>query len=157
MLGDRSGWVGALLLAAIAASADPGATDWPYTEGRPGGGRYSPLADITPENVASLRVAWTYHHGDSWRATMPPVSERSSASESTPIVVDGRLFFTTPRNRVIALDPETGRELWAFDPKLERGGIYANMWINRGVAYWRMRTRRVHARRACSSPRSTRA
>ena len=67
----------------------------------------------------------------------PPTDERSSAFESTPIVVDGRLFFTTPANRVIALDPETGRELWTFDPELERGGIYANMWINRGVAYWR--------------------
>src|SRR6185503_18179005 len=65
-----------------------------------------------------------------------PSVQRSSAFESTPIVVDGRLFFTTPRNRVIALDPETGRELWTFDPKLERGGVYANMWINRGVAYW---------------------
>ena len=41
---------------------------------------------------------------------------RGTAFESTPIVVDGRLFFTTPRNRVIALDPETGRELWTFDP-----------------------------------------
>ena len=91
------------------------------------------------------------------RRSFPPVTERSSAFESTPIVVDGRLFFTTPRNRVIALDPETGRELWTFDPELERGGIYANMWINRGVAYWRdsERERRLRAR-ASSSPRSTR-
>jgi quinoprotein glucose dehydrogenase len=136
-------WIGGLLLAAIAAAAEPRTADWPVTEGAPGGGRYSPLADITPENVASLRVAWTYHHGDSWRASFPPVPQRSSAFESTPIVVDGRLFFTTPRNRVIALDPETGRELWTFDPKLERGGIYANMWINRGVAYWRDRKLRA--------------
>jgi quinoprotein glucose dehydrogenase len=125
----------ACLARALAAHAD-GSTDWPVTEGAPGGGRYSPLADITPANVASLRVAWTYHHGDAWRAWLPPL-QRSSAFESTPIVVDGRMFFTTPRNRVIALDPETGRELWTFDPKLERGGLYANMWINRGVAYWR--------------------
>ncbi len=82
---------------------------------------------------------------------------RGSAFESTPIVVDGRLFFTTPRNRVIALDPESGRELWTFDPKLERGRAYANMWINRGVAYWRdaSATRR-RAPRASSSRRSTR-
>src|SRR2546422_568238 len=140
MGGVRARWIGGLVLAALAALAagaePPKAADWPVTEGAPGGGRYSPLADITPENVASLRVAWTYHHGDSWRATFPPVPQRSSAFESTPIVVDGRLFFTTPRNRVIALDPETGRELWTFDPKVARG-IYANMWINRGVAYWR--------------------
>ena len=74
---------------------------------------------------------------------------RSSAFEATPIAVDGRLFFTTPRNRVIALDPETGRELWTFDPQLERGGIYANMWINRGVAYWRDRD--PHAAGACAA------
>jgi len=129
-------WLALLpLAAAFAAHAET--ADWRVTEGAPGGGRYSPLADITPANVASLRVAWTYHHGDFWEATLPPQVNRGSAFESTPIVVDGRLFFTTPRNRVIALDPETGRELWSFDPQLERGGIYANMWINRGVAYWR--------------------
>jgi hypothetical protein len=65
------------------------------------------------------------------------------------------MFFTTPRNRVIALDPETGRELWTFDPQLARGGIYANMWINRGVAYWRDAQGDGRAPRACSSPRST--
>jgi quinoprotein glucose dehydrogenase len=130
-------WLAVLpLAAALAAHADGGTAQWPVTEGAPGGGRYSPLTDITPANVASLRVAWTYHHGDSWRSWLPP-PQRSSAFESTPIVVDGRMFFTTPRNRVIALDPETGHELWTFDPKLARGGLYSNMWINRGVAYWR--------------------
>jgi quinoprotein glucose dehydrogenase len=128
----------ALVGLAVSARAEPPATsDWAFTEGAPGGGRYSPLADITPANVASLKTAWTYHHGDVWAARLPPTSERSSSFESTPIVVDGRLIFTTPANRVIALDPATGRELWTFDPQLERGGIYANMWINRGVAYWR--------------------
>src|SRR5258705_3221159 len=107
----RCWWV-AIVLCAIASHAEPPTADWPYTEGAPGGGRYSPLADITPENVTSLRVAWTYHHGDFWQAILPPSVNRSSAFESTPIEIDGRLFFTTPRNRVIALEPETGRELW---------------------------------------------
>ena len=134
----RLGWLAGLVFAAVAADAEPVTTaDWPVTEGAAGGGRYSPLTDITWANVASLRVAWTYHHGDYWTAMLLPQKERSSSFESTPIVVDRRLYFTTPRNRVIALDPETGRELWTFDPQLERGGIYANMWINRGVAYWR--------------------
>src|SRR5688572_33450628 len=104
-------WLALLPLAAV-FGAHAQVADWPVTEGAPGGGRYSPLADITPANVASLRVAWTYHHGDSWHSRLLPSVQRSSAFESTPIVVDGRLFFTTPRNRVIALDPETGRELW---------------------------------------------
>jgi quinoprotein glucose dehydrogenase len=111
--------------------------DWPVTEGAPGGGRFSPLREITRENVKELRIAWTYRHGDFWEGSFPLSVNRGSAFESTPIVVDGRLLFTTPRNRVIALDPETGRELWSFDPKLEKGRAYANMWINRGVAYWR--------------------
>lgn len=111
--------------------------EWPVTEGAPGGGRFTPLTDITRANVTRLEVAWSYHHGDFWKGSFPLPVNRGSAFESTPIVVDGRLFFTTPRNRVIALDPQTGRELWIFDPKLEPGKAYANMWINRGVAYWR--------------------
>lgn len=130
---------GAPLAAAedAAAPAAPATADWPVTEGAPGGGRYSPLADIAPANVKQLRVAWTYRHGEAWKGAFPLERNRGSAFESTPVVVDGRLFFTTPRNRVIALDPETGRELWTFDPQLERGRAYANMWINRGVATWR--------------------
>jgi quinoprotein glucose dehydrogenase len=127
----------AAALASISARADAQVVDWPVTEGSPGGGRFSPLSEVTRENVTQLRVAWTYRHGDYWEGSFPLRVNRGSAFESTPIVVDGRLFFTTPRNRVIALDPETGRELWTFDPKLEGGRACANMWINRGVAYWR--------------------
>lgn len=117
--------------------AEKPVVEWRVTEGGPGGGRHSPLADITRANVGRLRLAWTYRHGDAWKGSQPLPINRGSAFESTPLVVDGRLVFTTPRNRVIALDPETGRELWTFDPALERGRAYANMWINRGVAYWR--------------------
>jgi quinoprotein glucose dehydrogenase len=127
----------ALALGLLAGAAAAQVADWPVTEGAPGGGRYSPLRDITRDNVTQLRVAWSYRHGDFWEGSFPLPVNRGSAFESTPLVVDGRLFFTTPRNRVVALDPETGRELWTFDPGLERGRAYANMWINRGVAYWR--------------------
>ena len=126
----------ALAFALLCAPAAAQVADWPVTEGAPGGGRFSPLTDITRENVKDLEVAWTYRHGDFWKGSFPLEVNRGSAFESTPIVVDGRLLFTTPRNRVIALDPETGRELWTFDPALEEGRAYANMWINRGVAYW---------------------
>jgi quinoprotein glucose dehydrogenase len=127
----------AAALALVSTGAAAQVADWPVTEGAPGGGRFSPLTEITRENVGQLRVAWTYRHGDVWEGSFPVPEMSGSTFESTPIVVDGRLLFTTPANRVIALDPETGRELWTFDPKLERGGIYGNMWINRGVAYWR--------------------
>jgi quinoprotein glucose dehydrogenase len=125
------------LVLAAATTRAAAVADWPVTEGAPGGGRFSPLTDITPGNVQRLVPVWRYRHGDFFEGSFPLPVNRGSAFESTPIVVDGRLLFTTPRNRVIALDPETGRELWTFDPKLERGHAYANMWINRGVAYWR--------------------
>ena len=113
-------------------------TDWPTTEGAPGGGRYSPLAEIHRGNVDQLTVAWTYRHGDHHLAKWHPARpNRSTAFEATPIVVDGRLIFSTPYNRVIALQPETGRELWTFDPKIDLDRFFANMIINRGVAYWR--------------------
>ncbi len=127
-----------LLLIASASHADTvDFAEWTHTEGAPGGGRFSPLGDVTRENVARLRVAWSYEHGDFWEGAFPLNINGGTAAESTPIVIDGRLFITTPANRVIALEPETGRELWTFDPKLERGRNYPNMWINRGVAYWR--------------------
>jgi quinoprotein glucose dehydrogenase len=111
---------------------------WPYTEGSAGGGRYSPLKDINRKNVSQLKVAWTYRHGDfKSGGSLPDKYFKGSAFEATPILVEGRLIFTTPFNRVIALDPETGKELWAFDPKIDKNRRFANMLINRGVAYWK--------------------
>jgi quinoprotein glucose dehydrogenase len=130
------GWWSVASIAGTPADA-AGVVDWPVTEGAPGGGRYSPLADVDRTNVGDLQVAWTYRHGDYWKGSFPLERNRGSAFEATPIVVDDRLIFTTPANRVIALDPASGRELWTFDPQLERGRAYANMWINRGVSYWR--------------------
>jgi quinoprotein glucose dehydrogenase len=128
--------VGALACLATPALHAGEVAEWRYTEGAPGGGRYSPLADIDATNVASLREVWRYQHGDFFKGSFPLEVNRGSAFEGTPLVIAGRLYLTTPLNRVIALDVETGAELWSFDPKLERGHAYANMWINRGVGYW---------------------
>jgi glucose dehydrogenase len=119
------------------------------TEGLPGGGRYSPLADIHAGNVGQLERAWVYRYGagDYFDGSFP--FNRGTSSETTPILVGGRLIFTTPTNRVIALDPESGKELWTFDPRLDRRAWYSNMWTNRGVAAMR-------ARRGSFSPRSMR-
>ena len=123
------------VLAALAHAAR--AEEWPFTEGALGGGRYSRLAEIDATNVSRLEPVWTYRHGDvssgSWRSG----GRNATAMEATPIVVDGRLIFSTPWNRVIALDPETGRELWSFDPRVDKSRIYVNLMISRGVAYWR--------------------
>ncbi len=131
--------VAILLLVAGAhlAAQDDLIAGWPTTEGQADAARYSPLADINRDNVASLVPVWTYRHGDFRAGSWPTRVNTGTAMESTPIVVDGRLIFTTPFNRVIALDPETGDELWVFDPQIDLDRRFANMIINRGVAYWR--------------------
>jgi quinoprotein glucose dehydrogenase len=108
------------------------AQQWPVTSGDAGGSRYSPLRSIDRSNVANLKLAWTFHTGD---VSDGHTFNTRSAFEATPLVVDGVMYITTPFSRLIALDPETGRELWAFDPKLDRERSY-NLFINRGAAYW---------------------
>jgi quinoprotein glucose dehydrogenase len=113
--------------------------DWPYYGHDAGGMRYSPLAQITRANVSQLGVAWTFHTGDLSEGTR---DEKRSGFETTPLVVDGTLYLTTPFNRVIALDPHTGRQMWAYDPIVERQGDYGDGLINRGLATWVDSTRR---------------
>lgn len=93
--------------------------EWPYYGHDSGGMRYSRLTQINRSNVAKLKIAWVYHTGDISDGTNYP---RKSEFESTPVLVDGTLYVTTPFNRVIALDPKSGRERWAFDPKINLGG-----------------------------------
>ena len=109
--------------------------EWPVPAGDAGAQRYSPLTDINRRNVSQLKIAWTYRHGD-YRSGWPDPF-KGTAFEASPIVVDNRLVFSTPFNRVIALDPETGRELWLFDPKIDKSRHFANLMVNRGVAFWR--------------------
>jgi quinoprotein glucose dehydrogenase len=95
--------VAGLLCASLAWAVDTG---WPVNGG-PGNIRYSPLTQINRENVKQLAVAWTYDSGDAF-----PGSEM----QSNPIIVDGTLYATTPKMRVIALDATTGHEIWSFNP-----------------------------------------
>ena len=136
-----------LLIAAIAAlcaglqiasaqSANPaGATknDWAYYGHDAGGTRYSPLTQINRENVAKLQVAWTFHTGDISDGSGRP---KRSGLETTPILVDGVLYLTSPFNRVFAVNPETGKQLWVFDPMIDVAAGYGDGLINRGVATW---------------------
>jgi quinoprotein glucose dehydrogenase len=87
--------------------------DWPAWGGDPGGGKWSPLTQITPANVGSLEVAWTYHHGD---ISNGKDGTTRTSFNATPIVTNDAMYFCTGKNRVIALDPETGAEKWTFDP-----------------------------------------
>ncbi|PYV23500.1 MAG: pyrroloquinoline quinone-dependent dehydrogenase [Acidobacteria bacterium] len=107
--------------------------DWPYYGHDPGGMRYSPLAEINRENVSRLKVAWVFHTGDISDGSH---QRRRSGFETTPILVDGTLYLTTPFNRVIALDPETGAQHWSYDPKVDLTLPYGDGLINRGAAAW---------------------
>jgi quinoprotein glucose dehydrogenase len=104
--------------------------DWPHADGV-GGAHHSDLHDITPRNVASLEVAWTYHTGD---ASDGSGARASTAFEATSVMVDGVLYLSTPGSRVLALDAETGRKLWSFDPQLNLSGY--GMVTSRGVSVW---------------------
>jgi len=145
--------------AAEAASAAE-ATDWPTYGHDPGGMRYSPLAQINTTNVTHLTAAWTYgmrpasaappaDAAASRDATPGSVDAaqadrrlaegagpfarrraRFSASQATPLVVGGLLYLSTPYRRVVALEPETGREVWTYDVA---GPGQPSL---RGVEYW---------------------
>jgi quinoprotein glucose dehydrogenase len=109
-------------------------SDWPAYGRDPGGSRFAPLDEITPENVGHLELAWIHHTGDLPDSRGPHASKL--ASEVTPLLVDETLYLCTPYNRVVALDPETGAERWSFDPGLDLSGRYANQLVCRGVASW---------------------
>ena len=131
----------ALSLAACTRPAvvrDPAAPaeEWPTYGNDAGSSRYSPLREITEDNVGSLQVAWTYHTGDvsdsssTWNGKK--VWARSTF-EATPLMVDGTLYIATSFNRIIALDAETGKEKWDFDPGLDRVGYYGDDFTCRGL------------------------
>jgi quinoprotein glucose dehydrogenase len=95
--------------------------------------RHSSLSQINRENVAKLKVAWVFHTGD---ISDGKDGRKRSSFETTPILVDGTLYLTTPFNRVIALNPTTGKSLWSYDPKIDRSLDYGDGLVNRGVASW---------------------
>ena len=113
---------------------DPG---WPTYAGQEGGTRYSPLNQINRSNVEDLEIAWIYRTGHLERA---PRLNGMLGFQATPILLPekaGRhLVLCDPYNRIIALDPATGQERWAFDPDIDLRP-FAGRFNCRGVTYWR--------------------
>ena len=108
-----------------AALAAPSAGDWPYYGHDASGGRFSPLTQITPNNVGRLAVAWTYHMNPT-----PGATGRVATSTTTPLVVKNVLYLGTPYGRVVALDATTGKQIWAYQlPGSDQPPF-------RGVSYW---------------------
>jgi membrane-bound PQQ-dependent dehydrogenase (glucose/quinate/shikimate family) len=106
--------------------------EWRSYGGAPGGARFSPLEQIDRTNVRRLEQAWVYHTGE-LDLGMAESAFRSAFS-CTPLVIDGVMYLSTPSSRVIALDAETGREIWKFDPQASKKVREFN--ANRGVSYW---------------------
>jgi len=90
--------------AADAPARIPPEREWRAHGGDPGHTQHSPLAQITPANVARLRVAWTYNTGDAR-------GDGRSQIQCNPVVVDGVLYATSARLKAFALDAATGRQL----------------------------------------------
>lgn len=124
----------ALTLMAVQASAQTAPdTGWPNYGNDPGGTRYSPAKQIDRGNVAQLHVAWTYRTG---ALGQNEELDKKAAFEATPILIDEKLFLSTPYDHVIALNAVSGAKLWEFDPKLELP--YGSSEVtSRGVSAWR--------------------
>jgi quinoprotein glucose dehydrogenase len=110
--------------------------EWPYVGADPSNTRYSPLADVTPENVGRLAIAWR------WRPEERPLPEFGTVPgnfTATPIMIDNVVYVSTNYNRVAALDAETGTVKWVYDPRAYDLGmpLLAGGFRHRGVTAWR--------------------
>jgi len=111
-----------MIFVCVTAIALYGQTDWPSYGHDPGGMRFSPLQQINTGNVSKLVRAWTYD--------ISAQSPRKRPGEATPLVVGGVMYLTTSYGRVVALEPETGKEIWKFETR--KNGAPST----RGLAYW---------------------
>jgi len=117
--------------AELVAGASAG-SDWTAYGGTYGAQRYSTLVQITPDNVNKLQRAWTIHTGDLPASEM---ARKTYGAETTPLKVGDTLYLCTPKNILIALDPETGATRWRYDPKVPDAYIPYTAAC-RGVAYY---------------------
>jgi len=117
-----AGLLGGTCLTGGLALAAPG-EDWPNYGNDRGAMRYSPLTQITPANVTSLKVAWTYH-------MKPADATRIATTETTPLGVGNTMYLGSPYGHIVALDATTGKEIWNY--KMPGNTRPAP----RGMAYW---------------------
>ena len=106
------------------------------------GQRYSPLTQITPENVAKLELAWQYRTGD----VRQPQDVTETTYQVTPLKIEDTLYLCTPHNIAIALDADTGKEKWRYNPEVSANTQRQHQTC-RGVTYWKDQT--VAADQAC--------
>ena len=114
------------LLALSGSASEAQNTDWDTYLGDVARRHYSPLDQITPENVADLEVAWTYDSGE--------LRQGNSTMYTSPLVVDGVLYGLSPQLVAFALNAATGEELWRYDPGLDGAAQRGLMWWERETA-----------------------
>jgi quinoprotein glucose dehydrogenase len=105
--------------------------DWTAYGGTNLGQRYSALKDVNVDSVKNLKVAWEHHTGD---LRKPDEDSSEYTFEATPIKVNDTLYFCTPHNIVQALEPESGKVRWSFDPMMKRDPFYQHQTC-RGVSW----------------------
>ncbi|NPD14900.1 membrane-bound PQQ-dependent dehydrogenase, glucose/quinate/shikimate family [Xinfangfangia sp. D13-10-4-6] len=116
---------------ALGSFAPPGVKgEWHNYGNDTGGTRFSNLTQITPANVKGLEVAWTYRTGD-----YPPAEGPNRRFQATPLKIGNALYFCTPRNDIVSLNPETGAENWRFNANVNLRGVTGSAAC-RGVAYF---------------------
>jgi quinoprotein glucose dehydrogenase len=123
-----------------AARAQAGA-EWPAWGGDLGATKFSSLTDIDRTNVARLARAWEWATRETPNAA---ARTRPGNFQATPLMIGDTLYLSTSYNRVVALDANTGAELWSYDPKAYLGGQPPNGtgFVHRGVATWTDGTQR---------------
>ncbi|RUX95969.1 membrane-bound PQQ-dependent dehydrogenase, glucose/quinate/shikimate family, partial [Mesorhizobium sp. M2A.F.Ca.ET.040.01.1.1] len=129
---DIAGTLGTEKVAAAAnLGGDMPAGEWHFYGRTPFGQRYSPLDQITPDNVAKLQPAWTYRTGD----VKGPDDIGETTYQVTPLKVGDALFICTPHNFAIAIDAASGKEKWRYDPKIKLDNNRQHQTC-RGVSYY---------------------
>src|SRR3954466_13373476 len=128
-----------IAISALSLAQRPTDSAWPTYSNDAGGMRYAPDAEINRKNVANLKVAWTYRTGANDTVTE---LKRKAAFEATPILVDRKVFLSTPYDHVIALDPGSGSKLWEYDPGVNLERNYSEV-TSRGVSAWHDRAKKT--------------
>jgi quinoprotein glucose dehydrogenase len=125
-----------LFVSLTLASADRKAVEWPFYAGDQAATKYSLLTQINAQNVSHLRVAWTWKVGET---ALQQFGTYPGSFEDTPLMIDNVLYVTTPYNKVVALDAESGAPIWTFNPKSYEDGQPTNGmgFTHRGIAVWR--------------------
>jgi quinate dehydrogenase (quinone) len=103
-------------------------TNWDHVGGSASNDRFAALDQINVDNVDKLEVAWTFRSGD------VPISTGAGAEDqTTPLQIGDKVFVCTPKNNVIALDADSGQQIWRHDVNATVGGVWERC---RGLAYF---------------------